>query len=97
MSIASQPMKKLRIEPKRDFGDGPGFWMPGAGNVGSGNYGFVKSGFIVTDGVCNIMPGATWFRTIADACDAIKVLHEVGGDAKAFWRLWRERKTKVAT
>ena len=66
---------KFRIVPKRDF-SGNGFWISGH---------WVKSGFIVTDGFCNIMPGATWFRSIADAMNALEVFIEVGGNAAKFW------------
>lgn len=75
-----------RIVPKRDFGSGKGFWLPGVpGGVGSLSYGFVKSGFVVTDGFCNIMPGATWFRTVEEAMEGLATLIEVNFDAKAFW------------
>lgn len=80
---------KFRIVPKRDFGSGPGFWLPNAGTTGTGNYGFVKSGFVVTDGICNIMPGATWFRTVAEAMSAIRIYIEAQGNAAKFWELMR--------
>lgn len=79
-------MTKYRIVPKRDFGDGPGFWMKGAGTHGTGKYGFVKRGFVVTDGMCNIMPGATWFRTPAEAMRAIAIYDRVQGNAEQFWK-----------
>lgn len=34
---------KYRITPKRDFGSGPGYWLPNAGNTGTGKYGFVTA------------------------------------------------------
>ncbi len=76
----------FRIVPKRDFGNGPGWWLPNAGTTGTMKYGFVKSGFVVTDGVCNIMPGACWFRTIPEAMRAIRIYLEVGalGDVQSF-------------
>jgi len=70
-------MKKYRIVPKRDFGLGKGFLINGQ---------WIKHGFIVTDGVCNIMPGATWFRTIEDAMEALFIYCGCHGDTKQFWR-----------
>lgn len=69
-------MTKYRIVPKRDFGPGPGYWMPNAGTTGRGNYGFVKTGFVVTDGACNVAPGGCWFRTIPDAMKFIRQMIE---------------------
>lgn len=85
---------KYRIVPKRDFGSGPGFWTKGAGTTGTGMYGFVKQGFVVVNDHCrivNVMPGATWFLTIADAFHGIACLEQAGGSAAEFWRLIRER------
>ena len=82
-------MSKYRIVVKRDFGKGPGFWLPGAGNTGTEKYGFVKSGFVVTDGVCNVMPGATWFRSIRAALDGIRCLELSEGNSNLFWSLIR--------
>lgn len=65
-----------RIVPKRDFGSGPGFWIKGK---------FVKSGFVVTDGICNIMPGATWFQTVEEAMQGLKHLIEADFKAERFW------------
>lgn len=87
-------MTKYRIVPKRDFGSGPGFWLPGAGNTGTANYGWVKSGFVVTDGLCNIMPGATWFQTVAEAMRGLRVLIECDFDAAAFWTAIRRPEVK---
>lgn len=75
-------MAKYRIVPKRDFGSGPGFYIRGQ---------YVKSGFVVTDGLCNIMPGATWFRTIPEAMAALFVYCGVHGDADSFWRIMHNR------
>jgi hypothetical protein len=79
------PRTPFRIVPKRDFGPGNGFWLPNAGDTGTGRYGFVKHGYVVTDGACNIMPGATWFRSISEAMEAIEVYCGVHGDADEFW------------
>lgn len=77
--------RRWRIVPKRDFGSGPGFWIDGQ---------WVKTGYVVTDGICNVMPGATWFRTVARASEALVIYVEVaaaGGDAEEFWRRIREK------
>lgn len=79
---------KYKIKVKRDFGAGPGFWLPGdpgPGCVGTENYRFVKTGFVVTDGFINIMPGATWFRTIPQAMHGLKRWIECGQDPVAWW------------
>lgn len=67
---------KFRIVPKRDFGSGKGFYDRGR---------WIKSGFVVTDGVCNVMPGATWFETVAEAMIGIRVYIAANGDAAKFW------------
>ena len=85
---------KYRIKIKRDFGSGKGFWMEGAGSVGRGNYGFVKSGFVVVQNGVNCIPGAGWFRTIADAMIGIKA-HSLTGDTSDFYEVYR--KMKAAT
>lgn len=72
--------RKYRIQPKRDFGSSKGFLINGQ---------WVKSGFVVTDGFCNVMPGATWFQTVADAFRAIVIWELAGKCADEFWRLWR--------
>jgi len=66
------------IVPKRDFGQGPGYFIKGR---------YVKEGWIVTDGNCNVMPGATWFQTIKDARHAIDIFIAVRGDATMFWEI----------
>ncbi len=80
---------KWRIKPKRDFGSGPGYWLPNAGTIGTGRYGHVKRGFVVTLAGCNAMPGATWFREVSDAMRAIRVYAEAGFDAPSFWKEYR--------
>lgn len=66
----------FRIVPKRDFGS-HGFLINGQ---------WVKTGFVVTDGLCNIMPGATWFQTVAEAMRALRIYRAVNGDAARFWQ-----------
>lgn len=77
-------IEKFRIVPKRDFGAN-GYWLPNAGSHGAGNYGWVRKGWIVTDGFCNIMPGAAWFRTIPEAIHALTIFIEVNGEPDKFW------------
>lgn len=77
--------KKPHIVPKRDFGSGKGFLINGE---------WVKSGFVVTDGVANIMPGATWFRTIPEALRGIAVLAQCNNDHLRFWELYREKQNE---
>jgi hypothetical protein len=48
---------------------------------------YVREGFVVTRNGCNIMPGATWFRTSEAAQEAIRVFDHVKEDPKRFWRL----------
>jgi hypothetical protein len=69
---------KFRIVPKRDF--------PKNGFLINGEW--VKRGFVVTRGGSNPMPGATWFRTEAEAMKAIAIYEAVNGDAEGFWSLW---------
>lgn len=71
---------KTRIVPKRDFGSGKDFWINGK---------WVKSGWVVTDGICNIMPGATWFQTIGEAIEAAGALYMAKGSAEKFWNIMR--------
>ena len=73
--------RKYRIVPKRDFGSGKGFYDRGR---------WIKKGFVVTDGFCNVMPGATWFETIPDAMRAIRV-HLVTSNSNEFWDAFRGR------
>jgi hypothetical protein len=49
-------------------------------------------GFFVTtthEGGVNAMPGATWFKTVVDALQAIDVFRAVDGDGQKFWHLLR--------
>jgi hypothetical protein len=72
---------KYRIQRKQDFGP-MGFWIGGE---------WVRRGFVVTSGGANVMPGATWFRSIAEAMDAIAVLEKTG-NGPAFWTELRNKK-----
>jgi hypothetical protein len=69
--------RTLFITPKRDFGGQPHLIKGKA----------VMKGWIVTDGACNVMPGATWFETKARARHAIDVLIAVQGNAQMFWEI----------
>lgn len=74
---------KYRIVPKRDFPRSygtHGFYDRGC---------WINHGFVVTDGFCNIMPGATWFETVKQAMHSLEVYVSVNGDAKKFWAILR--------
>ncbi|QIG70736.1 hypothetical protein EVB91_185 [Rhizobium phage RHph_I1_18] len=75
--------ERYRIKPKRDF-SGKGYLLNGQ---------WIRRGFVVTNGgMINVMPGATWFLTIADAMDALRILIEVNHNPELFWQRIRERK-----
>ena len=79
-------MAKYKIVVKRDF-------PRSYGKVGFYDNGkWISSGFVVTDGICNVMPGATWFRTVEQAVIAITILEKVKHDADAFWTEIRKNK-----
>lgn len=73
----SQRYRLFLIEPKRDFGP--------HGYLSDGKV--IKEGWVVTDGMCNVMPGATWFSTVNEAEHAIDVLIAVRGSAEMFWEI----------
>lgn len=75
------PYRGYTIQPKLDFGNKP-FLINGK---------LVGEGLVVTDGICNVMPGATWFQTWGDAIRAIDILIEVDGDSDMFWEKWRTK------
>lgn len=74
---------KYRIAIKRDFGNGKGYWLPNAGDVGTMKFGWVKSGFVVVKDGCNCIPGAMWFRTVDEAMDGIRA-HMIAGSTMAW-------------
>jgi hypothetical protein len=80
-------MTKYKIVVKRDFGRFG--WYDSETRTNR------RDGFVVTDGICNIIPGAGWFPTIADAMIGIEA-HMISGDTKEFHdtyrRLVRERR-----
>jgi hypothetical protein len=69
--------KEHVIVDKRDFGRHP--------HLVNGKY--VKTGFVVTYKGANIMPGAVWFQSVAEAKTAIDILLEHG--EKGFWNAFR--------
>lgn len=82
------------IKPKKDWGPYGGFLIDGE---------VVKEGWVVTDGgIINVMPGATWFRTMKEAHKGIAALElakalaatgqvkpplNTNPEAHAFWML----------
>jgi hypothetical protein len=69
--------KGYEIQPKQDFAP--------LGYLHEGRY--IKDGYIVVRGGCNVMPDATWFLTIESAIAHINYLIEANGDVEKFWRL----------
>ena len=75
--------KGFQIVPKRDFG-GRGFWSPE-------HRCSVNAGWVITDGFCNVMPGAVWAYTIQQAKKMADDLLLANHDASEFWALRRAR------
>ena len=71
-----------KIEPKRDLGSHP---------YHRSNGGVIYKGYVVTDGICNVMPGATWAHSVVEAKAMVDVFIESNGDSAKFWELLRER------
>ncbi len=79
---------KYKIKIKRDFG----------------KYGYYNSqtrkneftGFVVTKGGANVIPGAGWFNTISDAILGCKI-HSITGDNMYFHTLYRHIKIENNT
>lgn len=78
-SLKAIHYRGYRIQPKLDFGP--------VGYLVNGKY--VKKGYVVTDGVCNVMPGATWFQTVSEARKAVDILIAVGGEnaSELMWEI----------
>lgn len=76
-------MSKYKIKIKRDFGP-YGFWNS---DTRQNEY----TGFVVVKDGCNCMPGAVWFRTIADAMLAVEV-HMITGDDPEFYSVYKQKK-----
>ena len=72
--------KGFHIVPKLDIGH-PGFLIEGK---------WVKTGWVVTDGHCNILPGATWAQTVEGAKSLIRAHIKSHGDAPKFWEIVKE-------
>lgn len=72
------------IKPKLDFGSQP-FLIDGK---------MVSKGWVVTDGFCNVLPGATWSQTIAGAKKLITAHIESRGNADRFWKIVKARALK---
>jgi len=70
-----------RIVPKLDFGRRP-FLADGV---------WVSSGYVVTDGMCNVMPGGVWAESVPEAKTMVDVFIETNGDAQKFWEVMRSR------
>lgn len=51
-------------------------------------------GYVVVKGICNVMPGGTWFQTVKSAKQAIDILIDHGPDG--FWETLRDMDAAVA-
>lgn len=71
----------FKIMPKRDFGE-TGFWD-------SHTRRHVKEGWVIVRAGCNIMPGATWAHTQAQATQMIDAFIVVDEDPQKFHHLMR--------
>lgn len=71
----------FQIVPKRDF------WVHPYEDSG----GTCKKGYIITDGFCNVMPGATWAHSVIEAKAMVDAVIEAEGSSDRFWVLLRER------
>lgn len=72
----------FKIAPKQDFGPGPGYYIEGE---------YVKEGYVVVENGCNVMPGATWFRTVERARQGIDDFLAADRDGPRFWEIRRAR------
>lgn len=72
-----------QIQRKRDFG-----------SQGNWNKNGTPKGYVVTDGFCNVMPGATWSKTLFQAVKMIDDFITSEGDATKFWRLVQTRNAR---
>lgn len=71
----------FEIVPKKDF------WIQPHQDCG----GIYKKGYVVTDGISNVMPGAAWARSVVEAKAMVDALVEAGEDSDKFWQILRER------
>lgn len=70
------------IHEKKDFGSKP-FLIDGF---------MVAHGYVVTDGICNVIPGAGWFLTVQDALTGIDDLIAAGDCSDTFHALRKARR-----
>ena len=82
MSESNVPYFGYTIQPKRDFGKLP-FLINGR---------MVSSGWVVTDGICNVLPGATWAETIDQAKQLVRMYIQADYNADLFWQLVKAKK-----
>ena len=75
----STPYRGYSIKAKLDFPKG-GFLVNGRK---------ITKGYVAVKDGCNAMPGATWFKTVPEAKQAIDVLIAVGGEENSglFWEI----------
>ncbi|MFS0841306.1 hypothetical protein [Paenibacillus sp. 1P03SA] len=73
--------KGYTIKPKLDFGKL--HWIVRGNDI--------RRGYVVTDGIVNVMPGATWFCSTIEARVAIETLIEAKETGSDFWELWDQK------
>lgn len=76
-----------KIKIKRDFGQYG--WYDSETRTNK------KLGFVVVQGGCNCIPGAGWFKSIADAMIGIEA-HMIAGDTMGFYEVYKALKRKYA-
>lgn len=78
-------MTKYQIRVKRDWGRYG--WYDAKTRTNR------RDGFVVTDGSCNIIPGAGWFETIEEAMVGIEA-HRIAGDTAAWHGVYKQLQDK---
>lgn len=73
-----------RVYRKRDFG-----------RLGNWNEDGTPKGYVITDGICNVMPGATWSKTLDGAINLVDNLittaERADGNSDVFWYITHKR------
>jgi hypothetical protein len=78
-------MTNYKIKVKRDFGKFGWYDSETRSNR--------RDGFVVTDGICNVIPGACWFKTIEDAMVGVQA-HMMSGDTMEWHSTYAKLKSE---